>query len=367
MNIKETQLQEIERIKKEKSSLDILADIYMYAVLGENISNDDLLRFQWYGLTLQKEDNSNLLFTLKIKIVNAKLTIEQIEILLKISKEFADNSFRFVTRQNIEFDNIKIYDIPAIFNLLNKVNLHSIFASGHVPTNIMCCPINGYNKDQVVDVSDIVLKLNDDFEGNKNFSNLPNELKIMVDGCGCVGQNCDDNDLFFKAIKSSNGKIQFKVNISGVKQLETIGYIAPSQVIPLAKAVAKIYRDFGYRGKKKQSKLAYLVDDWGIDEFIHIIQSELAFRIKDTYDFIDTKKDFENYNGIFESNKKDFSFLGFELKDKNINSNGLENLYILLKKYNATEIKITPKENIIILDVPSNNAISLEKELKKNF
>ncbi|RXJ97933.1 hypothetical protein CRU98_11565 [Arcobacter sp. CECT 8986] len=365
--MKETKSQEIERIKSEKSAVDVLADIYLYAVLGEPVSDDDIQRFNWYGLTLQKKDKSNLYFTLKVKILNAKLTIKQIDVLAKISKEFANGSARFVARQNLEFDNIKIFDIPAIFNLLDSVNLHSIFASGHVPTNIMSCPINGYNKNQTTDVSDIVLKLNEDFEGNKNFSNLPNELKIIVDGCGCVGQDCEDNDLFFKAIKSSNGKIQFKVNVSGANEIKTIGFIAPSQVVPLAKAVAKIYRDFGQRGDEKHSKLAYLVDDWGIDKFIYIIQSELTFKIKESYDYIDTKKEFENYNGIFESNKKDFSFLGFELIDKNINSDGLEKLYNILKSHNATTIKITPKENIIVLDVPNTNASSLEKELKQNF
>lgn len=358
---------EIERIKKEKSGLDVLADIYLYAVLGEPVQEDDILRLKWYGLTLQNEDISNATFTLKVKIINAKLTLEQLKIVATISKEFANNSARFVARQNLEFDNIKIFHIPAIFNLLDSVGLNSIYAGGHVPTNIMSCPINGYNQNQATDVSELVKELNEAFEANKNFVNLPNELKILVDGCGCVEEDCNNNDLFFKAIKSSNGKIQFKVDVGVNEKIINIGYIAPSQVVPLAKAVAKIYRDYGYRQNEKQSKLAYLVEDWGESRFINALQSELTFRIKESYDFIDTKKEFENYYGVYDSNKKGYSFVGFELKNKNINAKGLEELISLLEEYEATTVKITPKENIIVLDVPTNRAKKLEQRLKQSF
>ena len=46
----------IEQIKKEKDGLDVLSDIYIYAVLGERVTAKDLIRFQWYGI-YQHEDN----------------------------------------------------------------------------------------------------------------------------------------------------------------------------------------------------------------------------------------------------------------------------------------------------------------------
>ncbi len=357
---------DIERIKKEKDGLDVLADIYLYAVLGESVEEDDIKRFEWYGLKLNK-NSSSLEFTLKIKLINALLTIEQLEMLCKISKEFAKNSLRFVSRQNIELDNIKIFNVPAIFNLLNSVGLNSIFANGHVPTNIMSCPINGYNPNQADDVSELVEKLNESFEGNKNFSNLPNELKILIDGCGCIKKNCQDNDIFFKAIKSSNGKIQFEVTV-GVKDTAVIiGYIAPSQVVPFAKAIAKIYRDFGNRTDKNKSKLSNLVADLGFNKFISLLQSELTFKIKDTVEFIDTKKAFDNYYGVFQSNKENYSFVGFHLENKDLKAQGLEKLYELMQEYNASKIKITPREDIIVLDVPTKVAKDFEHRLKENF
>ena len=39
----------IEKIKKDKNGIDVLADIYFYAVFGERVSAEDLERFKWYG------------------------------------------------------------------------------------------------------------------------------------------------------------------------------------------------------------------------------------------------------------------------------------------------------------------------------
>ena len=59
---KESAAQRVERIKKEKNGLDVLQDIYLYAVLGEEINPEDIDRFKWYGLytqnrNLQDEDD----------------------------------------------------------------------------------------------------------------------------------------------------------------------------------------------------------------------------------------------------------------------------------------------------------------------
>ena len=71
------------------------------------------------------------------------------------------------------------------------------------------------------------------------------------------GKNCMNHemqDLSFNAVKQANGKIQYAVSVGGGlasnRQIaKHIGYVAPSQVVPLAKAVTKIYKEDGLREK----------------------------------------------------------------------------------------------------------------------
>ena len=45
----------IEKLKKDITSEDILASLFYYAVFGEKISQNDLERFKWHGIYAQDE------------------------------------------------------------------------------------------------------------------------------------------------------------------------------------------------------------------------------------------------------------------------------------------------------------------------
>ena len=67
----------IEELKSEKDGLDVLPDLYRYAVEGvEAIPADDLERLKWYGLFHRKATPGY--FMLRMRIPNGVLTSEQI-------------------------------------------------------------------------------------------------------------------------------------------------------------------------------------------------------------------------------------------------------------------------------------------------
>ena len=187
----------IEHIKKEKDGLDVLSDIYIYAVLGERVSQKDLIRFQWYGI-YQHEDNLDY-FKIVIPLPLGELNLEQLKTLAFISKDYGKNSLDINRGQKIELKWLKMHNLPHIFNLLHNVNLSTTFESGHTVRNIITCPINTVDCKQLTNVSVIASKLNDTFIGNKKFSNLPNKFQVAISGCkeGC---NLEETpDLTFNA------------------------------------------------------------------------------------------------------------------------------------------------------------------------
>ena len=193
----------IEQIKKDKDGLDVLSDIFIYAVLGERVSEADLIRFQWYGIHAQGRDDKGDYFKLKIPLSLGELNLEQIKALSKISKEYAKDSLDFTKSQKIEFSWLRIYDLPAVFNILQAVELNTTFESGHNVRNII---LNCVNKEHLTDISDVTNKLNETFRGNKNFSNLPNKLQIAISGCARKAVENNTHDVNFDAVKNDKDK-----------------------------------------------------------------------------------------------------------------------------------------------------------------
>ena len=67
--------------------------------------------------------------------------------------------------------------------------------------------------------------------------------------------------------------------------------------------------------------------------------------------------------GINASKIEGESYVGCKLENTTFKSSVFDSLHLILEKHDASKIKITHKENIIILDVPSKNVDNLAKEL----
>ena len=349
----------LENIKKEKDGIDVLADIYLHAIFGEIVTPADLERFKWYGIYAQDEKQEY--FKLKVPLSLGELNLNQLKILSQISKNFSDDTLIFSSEQKVEFKNLKIYDLPNIFNLLQEVNLKTHFVAGHTIRRVLTCPVNGIDDTQLFDVEPLANKLNDTFIGNKNFSNLPNKLQIAISGYeeGCNVQFTPD--ISFNATKDAKDKIVFSVKILD----KTIGYITPAQVIKTALALANIYKDFGDRINPENSSFEFLVNNWGINKFFDILNSTVNYKIGKNLFVKEQIIPRKPRMGINKSKIEKQSYIGCKISSSTIKSSNLDNLSSLLEKYSASKIKITHKGNIIILDALSNSANDLAIELEK--
>ena len=349
----------LENIKKEKDGIDVLADIFFHAVFGELVSPEDLERFKWYGIYAQDEKQEY--FKLRVPLSLGELNLNQLKILSLISKKFSDDTLIFSNEQKVEFKNLKIYDLPNIFNLLLEAKLNTHFEAGHTIRRILTCPVNGIDDTQLLDVEPLANKLNKTFIGNKNFSNLPNKLQIAISGYeeGCNVQFVPD--ISFNATKDTKDKIIFAVRILD----KIIGYITPAQVVKTAIALANIYKDFGDRTNFQNSSFEFLVNNWGINKFFDILNSTVNYKIEKNKIIQEQTTPRKPRMGINKSKIKEQSYIGCKIASSTIQSSNLDNLSSLLEKYSASKIKITHKGNIIILDALSNSANDLAVELEK--
>lgn len=370
---KENAALRVERIKKEKNGLDVLKDIYLYAVLGEEIDKEDIDRFKWYGLytqnsNLQDEDDNTLYFMLRVKLENASLNIEQLRICSQISKDFSRDTADFTTRQDIQFHYIQVKDLPEIFRLLNTVGLSSVFAAGDVPRNVTTCPVSAIEHDEIYDTTSLVKKVNDYLRGNKNISNLPRKYKISISACNkhCVGHEIQD--LSFTAVKE-NEKVLFEVHVGGglasnKRFADYIGAITPSQVLSVVKAVTTIFRDHGLRDNRRKARLGHLVQAWGIEKFKATLEEKLKFTLKDQKAQIYTPYAQRAHFGIHESKVKAQSYIGCAISGGKILSSGLSDLADVLEKHQASTIKTTITQNFVVCDVPSDKKDALCEDLE---
>ncbi|MFT7004474.1 MAG: sulfite reductase (ferredoxin) [Sulfurimonas sp.] len=370
---RETAAQRIQRIKEEKSGLDVLKDIHHYAISGEDVDPEDIDRFKWYGLytqnrNLQAEDDETLYFMLRVKLAQASANIEQLKALSGISKEFARNTAHFTTRQAVQLHFIAVRDLPEIFKRLKDVGLSSIFAAGDVPRNVVTCAVSGVDKTEIYDVREIVKDVNEYFVGNKELVNLPRKYKVGISGCSkhCMGHEIQD--LSFTAVEFENNKVLFDVSVGGglassKEFAQHLGFVDASKILEVVKSVSTIYRDQGLRENRRKARLGHLISAWGLEKFKEEVQKSLGFEFQKEKvpDYTPYAK--REHFGVHASKDENKSYVGCGINGGDIGAKGLEDLASLLEKHGATTIKATTTQNFVVTDVPTDATSALVEDL----
>ncbi len=361
---KENPAQRVERIKKQKSGLDVLEDIHRYAISGEAIDPEDIDRFKWYGLytqnkAMQDADDETQYFMLRVKLLQGSLNIEQMRVVAGIAQEFAKGTVHFTTRQDVQFHFIRVRDLPEIFFRLKSVGLTTVFAAGDVPRNVISCPVSGIDKDEIYDVREIVAKVNEYFDGNKTLANLPRKYKVGISGCSKHCMNHEIQDLSFSAFIAEDEKVLFDVSVGGglasnTKFAISIGAVEASQILDVVQCVSIIYRDYGLRESRKKARLGHLIDAWGIEKFKAEVQAGIGFELQDGYSHEYTPSRKREHFGVHSSQEATKSYIGCAVNGGCIGADGFYALVEILEKNGATSIKATVTQNFVIVDAPKD-------------
>src|SRR5919199_3777685 len=119
----------VERLKSEKFPLDIIHEIPELAERNYlDISEEDMVRFQWYGLYHDKPKVGY--FMLRIKVPSGILAPAQYRAIGELAQRFGRDYTELGTRQAIQLHWLRIPDLPEVFAAMEQVGLTSRGACG---------------------------------------------------------------------------------------------------------------------------------------------------------------------------------------------------------------------------------------------
>lgn len=357
-----SKLNKFEFVKMEKDGLDVIRTIIeKYSKEGySSIPEDDMNRFKWAGVYEQKPRDGH--FMMRIRINSGIMTSEQARMIASIGRDYGRDLIDVTTRQAIQYHWLKVEDLPDIFKRLEQVGLYSFEACGDCPRTIVGNPLAGIDKDELIDTVDLVEQVNDFYLMNRDFSNLPRKYKMSISGNIYNNAHAEINDLaFVPAAKVIDGEevIGFHVYVGGglsakphlAKSLDI--FVRPEEVLKVSVGVTTIFRDYGYREKRHQARLKFLVADWGPEKFkeklVEII-GEMPSRGEDKT----VGWQAAYFDGVHPQKQEGLNYIGLNVPVGRTNSDELEQLADLAEKYGDGKVRTTMSQNILIAGIPDN-------------
>jgi len=369
-----TTLNKFEKFKAEKDGLAIKDELDHFAQIGwEAMDKTDLEhRLKWVGVFYRPVTPGK--FMMRLRVPNGIISSEQMRVLGEIVQRYGDDgNADITTRQNLQLRGIRIEDIPDIFQRLKSVGMTSVQSGMDNVRNITGSPMAGLDADELIDTRELVQKVQDMItnygQGNYQFSNLPRKFNIAIEGGRDNSVHAEINDIaFVPAYKE--GELGFNVVVGGffsAKRCEAAipmnVWVRPNQeVVDLCRGILEVYRDNGLRSNRQKSRLMWLIDEWGIEEFRTRVANHLGYPLATAAekDAIDWEK--RDHLGVFPQKQEGLSYIGLCVPVGRLFADDMLDLARIAEVYGSGELRLTVEQNVIIPNIAAENMPTLLTE-----
>ena len=219
-------------------------------------------------------------YMLRVAIPYGTLSGAQMHTLADIAEKYDRGYGHFTTRQNIQYNWIKLEDAADILADLAKVEMHAIQTSGNCIRNISSDHFAGAAADEVVDPRPYAELLRQWSSFHPEFSYLPRKFKIAVIASEQDRAAMRLHDIGINIVRNSDGELGAAFYVGG--GMGRTPMIAPQirdfvpldQLVTYAEACLRVYNRYGRRDNKYKARIKILVHELGAEEYTSQVEEE---------------------------------------------------------------------------------------------
>lgn len=221
-------------------------------------------------------------YMLRVAVPYGTLNSEQMRALGDIADTYDRGYGHFTTRQNIQYNWIKLEDAPDILADLAKVEMHAIQTSGNCIRNISSDQYAGAAADELVDPRPYAELLRQWSSFHPEFTMLPRKFKICV-----IASNTDRaamrlHDIGIQIVRNEAGELGCAFYVGG--GMGRTPMIAPlinpfvplDELVTYSEACLRVYNRYGRRDNKYKARIKILVHELGKEDYTRQVDAEFA-------------------------------------------------------------------------------------------
>ncbi|HMP56248.1 MAG TPA: nitrite/sulfite reductase [Novosphingobium sp.] len=221
-------------------------------------------------------------YMLRVAIPYGTLNSAQMRMLGDIADKYDRGYGHFTTRQNIQYNWIKLEEAPDILADLASVEMHAIQTSGNCIRNISSDHYAGAAADELVDPRPYAELLRQWSSFHSEFLTLPRKFKIAVIASDTDRAAMKLHDIGIRIVKNDAGEIGAAFYVGG--GMGRTPMIAPcinafvpiDRMITYAEACLRVYNRYGRRDNKYKARIKILVHELGRQEYTRQVEEEFA-------------------------------------------------------------------------------------------
>ncbi len=220
-------------------------------------------------------------YMLRVAIPYGTLDSRQMRMLGHIARTYDRGYGHFTTRQNIQYNWIKLADAPDVLADLATVEMHAIQTSGNCIRNISSDQYAGAAADEVADPRPWAELLRQWSTFHPEFSYLPRKFKIAVIAADEDRAAMRLHDIGIQLVRR-DGVLGGRVFVGGgmgrtpMIAPEIKDFITADDLLSYVEACLRVYNRYGRRDNIYKARIKILIHELGAEEYARQVEEEFA-------------------------------------------------------------------------------------------
>jgi sulfite reductase (NADPH) hemoprotein beta-component len=220
-------------------------------------------------------------YMLRVAIPYGTLDSRQMRMLAHIARKYDRDYGHFTTRQNIQYNWIKLEECADLLEELASVEMHAIQTSGNCIRNISSDQYAGAAADEVADPRPWAELLRQWSTFHPEFSYLPRKFKIAVIASSEDRAAMRLHDIGLELI-TQDGELGARVFVGGgmgrtpMIAPEINPFVKADDLLSYIEACLRVYNRYGRRDNIYKARIKILIHEIGADEYRRQVAEEFA-------------------------------------------------------------------------------------------
>ena len=219
-------------------------------------------------------------YMLRIAVPYGTLSSRQMRRLAHIARTYDKDFGHFTTRTNLQFNWIKLVDVPAILRELADVEMHCIQTSGNCVRTITADQFAGATDEEIEDPRPLAEIIRQWSSLHPEFVFLARKFKIAVGASEHDRAALLYHDLAVQIVKNAAGHTGYKVFAGGgMGRTPYIAHVMSEfvereDILAYLEAVLRVYNQDSRRDNIHKQRIKLLINTIGLEEMRHRVARE---------------------------------------------------------------------------------------------
>jgi sulfite reductase (NADPH) hemoprotein beta-component len=219
-------------------------------------------------------------YMFRVAIPYGTLSSRQLRRLAHVARRYDRGYGHFTTRQNIQFNWIKLADLPDALAALAEVGIHSMQTSGNNTRNVTSDQWAGVAPGEVEDPRIWAEILRQYTTLHPEFSFLPRKFKFAITASDHDRAAIKIHDIGLRLHRNEKGETGFEVLVGGglgrtpflAKTIKA--FVHGRDLLSYVEAILRVYNQYGRRDNIYKARIKILVHELGIEKFAQEVEEE---------------------------------------------------------------------------------------------